>query len=336
MRHVRILVLCLVAVVAASAMTLSVASTAFAKGKCVEYESSEGEKICETPAEHSKWQSFANCPFGAPPVSEEYGSLAICVGGESFYQEKETWESKAQQEAWEASHGPAPELKSYFTAGRVTVPLKMPITLRGGFEINENTGEIVWIAARGAATIQPVPQKSISITKGVDKALLSPSELERYLYNVRAKQTATTATVELAGPAEQIHLDLNNQLEETGTAFVFPVKVKLSNPFLGEDCYVGSTEHPIDVPFTTGQDGELHGKAGVLTSQGAGSMLVLWSDTLVSSSFSSPGVENCGVEGGADEAVDSALGLPAATGNTSVLDGVLKLAGAEEAESWLR
>jgi hypothetical protein len=294
-----------------------------------------GSVGAETIREHSTWQAFANCPFHTPPFNEEYEELTACVWGTSSY--KERWQSKAQQEQWETSHGqPEPGLLSQFTAGKVTVALKMPILLRGGFEIPIEGEEILWIAAREAPTIQPVPQKTIPITKGVNRSLLSPKELERYEYYVHtAKQTKTYATVELAGPAEQIHLNLSHQLEEEGTAFVFPVKVKLSNPFLGENCYVGSDSSPIKVPFTTGQDGELHGKLGLLTTEHEGGVLVIWGDTLVSSSFSAPGVEGCGVEGGADEAVDSALGLPSATGNTSVLNGVLRLAGSEEVEAHL-
>ena len=296
-----------------------------------------GSASAESLKEHSTWQAFANCPFHAPPYNEEFEELSACVWGTSSY--KERWENKAQQEEWEKDRNggnPEPGLLSHFTAGKVTVALKLPILLRGGFEIPVEGEEILWIAARGAPTIQPVSQVTIPITRGVTKALLSTTERERFEYYVHtARQTKTYATVELAGAAEQIHLNLDHQLEEQGTAFVFPVKVKLSNAFLGENCYVGSDSSPIKVPFTTGQDGELHGKLGVLTTEHEGGVLVIWGDTLVSSSFSAPGVEGCGVEGGADEAVDSALGLPSATGNTSVLNGVLRLGGSEEIEAHL-
>lgn len=326
------LVLCLGATFALACTATSPALAACKKGQ------HEYGTTCETEAEHANFLTFANCPFGAPPYNEEFPrGLASCVGGESFY--RETWKSKKQREEWEGSHGgPPPGLLSHFTAGKVTVNLAVPITLRGGFEENENPivgqeDEILWVAARGAATIQPEPQPSISLAKGVNKSLLSESELQRFDYYVKnAKQTKTTATVELAGPAERIRLNLENQLSEQGTAFVFPVKVKLSNPFLGEECYVGSNTNPIDVPFSTGQSGELHGKLGAVTTENGGDVLAIWGDTLVSGEYASPGVENCGIEGGADAAVNSALGLPAPTGNTAILNGVLKLSAAETAQ----
>jgi len=295
-------------------------------------------ETCETPKEHSAYQAFANCDFGAPPLGEGYTKLEICVGGESFY--KETWESKAQEEAYLSGHPEYhPGQVSYFTAGKVKVYLKNSIALRGGFEGNEKTINVLtWIAAVGAETIQPVRQNSIPLPKAVNKALLSLSELERYDYYVHhAKETKTYATVELAGPAENIKLNLEALLAEKGTAFIFPVKVKLSNPFFGENCYVGSNSKPIDVPFTDGVSGELTGKRGQFGGEPASNeILVDWGQTLVSSSFESPGVEGCGVGGGADEAINSALGLPAATGNTSVLNGVLKLVSSEPAEKALK
>lgn len=325
MGHIRMLGLCLTSVLAVSAVT---AGQALAKEKCTEYKNQYGEVSCETTKEHSNWQTFANCPIA-------HEGVETCIGGESFY--RETWKTKQQQEEYEEQHGPTRGLLSHFTTGNVTVPLKASITLRGGLEEVPETGRFTWIAASGAATIEPVAQKAIPLTKGVNKALLSPGELERYDYYVYyAKQTKTFATVELAGPAEQIQIAIGNQLAEEGTAFVFPVKVKLTNPFLGETCYVGSNSSPIDVPFTTGQSGELHGKLGKIEFPNSGDILTLWGETLVSSEFSSPGVEGCGVEGGADAAVDSALGLPSPSGNTSVLNGVLKLTGRETLEEVYR
>ena len=252
------------------------------------------------------------------------------MAGKSYY--KETFKSKHEEEEYLSSH---PEYQggqvSYFTAGKVTVPLKMPISLRGGFiSGGGEPGDQTWVAAVGAATIEPVAQKSIPLTKGVNPALLSQSELERYDYYVHiGKETKTYATVELAGPVDHLIINLNHILEEEGTAFVFPVKVKLSNPFLGEHCDAGLDASPIEVPFTTGTAGELRGKFGEFVSEASSDILVDWGQTLVSDEFASPGVEGCGVEGRADEAVDSALGTPAPTGNKSVLNGVLKLAGPE-------
>jgi len=312
-RHVRILGLCLVA---AFALSAAVASNAIAK--------------TNTGTEFS---AFENCPFHE--FSPGGYEVVACPWAVSSY--KERWNSKAEQEEYETEHGAPEGLTSHFTAGNVTVALKLPIVLKGGLGQNEETeqneeGEgLEWVGAKGSETIQAVAQKGPSLAKAVDTADLSEAELNRFNYYVKvAKQKKTTATVELAGPATGIHLNLIHLLTGEGTAFRFPVKVKLGNGFVGPDCYVGSDEHPIVVDFTTGTSGALTGKLGKLSFSESG-VINIAGDTLVASGFSVPGVENCGIEGGADEAVDAALGLPSSE-NTSVLNGVLKQAGAESVE----
>ena len=321
MKRIQILVVAAMAALTMGAVAAGSASAATCKHGQVEYKDTDGQVICETEKEHAQWQVFANCPL--------FGEASACFWAESAYKEK--WLSKKQKEEYEARYGATPGFLSEFTAGKVTVQLKLPILLLGGGDASEETGEVTWVeAANNAPTIEPVPQSTIPITKGVNKALLSPAEVSRYDYYVNeAKQTKTYATVELAGPASAVKISTENLIEEHGTAFSFPVKVKLSNPFLGEHCYVGSDSSPVVVNYTTGPAGELRGKAGDFSSEHEGDILVISGDTLVNSSFVSPGVEGCGVEGGADAAVDSALGLPAATGNSSVLNGVLRVASTE-------
>ena len=112
------------------------------------------------------------------------------------------------------------------------------------------------------------------------------------------------------------------------------MKLKLSNPFFGNNCYVGSNTSPIVVDLTTGKSGELEGKSGSkLTEDRNGFIVTVHTDTLVNNTFASPGVEGCGVEGGADAAINAALGLPSPEGaNMTVLNGTLKLSTAESAK----
>ncbi len=279
--------------------------------------------------EQAEYQAFANCPFDASAELD-------CSWAGSTYKEK--WPSPKVKEEWESERGrKAAEVPSEFTAGNITVPLKSTITLRGGIgftEEDETTTE-TWFGAEGAATIEPVPQKAQPLTKDVDVALLSPTELNRYNYYTKvSKETKATATVELAGPPSAIQVNVDNLLEETGTAFAFPVKLKLSNPYFGPSCYVGSDAEPITVEFTTGTSGGLQGKNGSKIS--FGHILTVFTDTLVNGTFASPGVEGCGVEGGADAAIDAALGLPSPSGhNTSILNGTLRIATAETAKEGL-
>jgi hypothetical protein len=144
-----------------------------------------------------------------------------------------------------------------------------------------------------------------------------------------------TAAVEQAGAGIQVNLD--NLLGREGSAFTFPVKVKLSNPFLGNTCDVGSDTNPIVVELTTGTSGSLKGKVGsVIKFDRNEFILTVFTDTLVNETFASPGVEGCGVEGGADAAINSKLGLPYPAGhNSTVLNGTLKLVEGERAKEGL-
>ena len=56
--------------------------------------------------------------------------------------------------------------------------------------------------------------------------------------------TGVTETTELAMPASHARLNLTSLFSASGTALKLPVKVKLSNAFLGSECYVGSGVEP--------------------------------------------------------------------------------------------
>jgi hypothetical protein len=117
---------------------------------------------------------------------------------------------------------------------------------------------------------------------------------------------------------------------------VFPIMVHISNPFLGERCYDGTTIEPIVVTFTTGETSPeppntpIHGFAGTQETFGEGSVIEVQKARLVNNSYAAPGVEGCGYEGHADQAVDAGLGLPSPAGsNTTVLIGNFSLMNSE-------
>jgi len=286
--------------------------------------------VCETEKEHSEFQAFANCPFKAPIFREGFDETQACIWGQSSYREK--FRSKAEAETYHETH---PELHAEFHAGNMTVALKLPITLKGGFQEDRETGEQQWIGAEGAETVTRVAQKAQPLKDDVDIEKLSPSERERYTFAVLHKETNVTATIELAGPPTSVYLNEENLLEGKGEALGLPTKVKLSNPFLGNSCYVASDAKPIQIELTTGESGALHGKTGSLFGGNHGGIVTISNDTLVNSTYEAPGVEGCGEGGGADEAVNAALGLPSPTGNTAIIDGSLKQAGAETAKEGL-
>ena len=202
-----------------------------------------------------------------------------------------------------------------FTIGSKTVPITNPITLQGGFTENE-AGELNFVAAANGETLSKSPQTVPGGLVGI--------ELDGI--------TEVTATTELAEPASDIGLNETNLQEGKGVAISLPVKIKLSNPALGESCYIGSNAHPIVLELTTGTTSPpkpnkpITGKPGEFTVNPTGEILDVYKNTLVNNSFAAPGVNGCGVLPLLiDPVVDLDSGLPAAAGhNTAILDGELE------------
>jgi len=258
-------------------------------------------------AKNNVWNKFAECPLNYPEALN--GCIYAKTGPEAFFQ-----------------------------AGKVVVHFVKPIVLQVGFKENEETGELKVIAAEQGRSVTKVNEPAPPLTEDINTEALSEAEKARYeAYLAAGKSTKTTATIELAKPAEDMTLNEGALLQETKeTSLGFPVMIHLSNPFVGKDCYVGSTQSPINVPFITGEteppppNTPIHGKLGTINVLGEGRILQIVGDRLVNNSYASPGVQGCGKSGGADAAMNSALGLPSPAGtNSSELVGELNQAGAE-------
>ena len=228
--------------------------------------------------------------------------------------------------------------ESFFQAGKVTVHFVKPITLQIGFKENEETGAIKVVGAEQGQSVAKVAEPAPPLTEDINAELLPEAEKARYeKYLAEGKSTKATATIELARPAEELTLNEAALLNETTeTSLGFPVMIHLKNPFVGNHCYVGSTQNPINVPFITGETSPpppntpIHGKLGTIKVIGGGQILQVLNDHLVNNSYASPGVQGCGKNGGADAAMNSALGLPSPAGtNSTELVGELNQAGAE-------
>ena len=159
--------------------------------------------------------------------------------------------------------------------------------------------------------------------------------------NQRPSKTASPAsnsTLELAKPASAIRISENNLAGEIGTAMQLPVKVHLENPFLGSECYVGSSSNPLIWNLTTGTTNPpapnkpITGSTGVAEFLEEGSILALKGAKLVDNKWSAPGATGCGgflVELILDPIINSASGLPAAAGrNTAILNNTINVASA--------
>lgn len=222
----------------------------------------------------------------------------------------------------------------FFTIGQKTVPLKIPQVLQGGLE--ESAEEPVFVGAENGETLVKTPQVVPGGLLGIEAPSWWPTFLKN-LFNetINKGLTGVTATVELAAPASSIKLSTENLANEEGDALVLPTKIKLSNSFLGNNCYIGSNAHPVVINFTTGETSPpppnepIHGSAGTLSLNEVGTILTLSGGSLVNNTFAAPGANGCGglFSFFVDPFVNSLIGLPAPSGtNTAVLEGKIQLA----------
>ncbi len=229
----------------------------------------------------------------------------------------------------------------YITTGKKTVPIKSPVVLQGGMaqptQAEEEAGEVPFLAAEDGNTLVKTPQPVPGGLLGVTAPTWWPQILKD-LFNETINNgfTGVTATMELAGPASNIDLKTANLATGTGTALSMPVKIKLSNPFLGSSCYIGSNSSPVVLNLTTGTTSPpapnkpISGFPGTLSSNSNGTVLTFSGSKLVDNSFATPGANGCGgflFSWLVDPFVNSIVGIPSPAGtNAAVLEGKLQVA----------
>ena len=164
--------------------------------------------------------------------------------------------------------------------GSARTPIKSTLTLQGGSALNLETGQEEFFAAKGAETLSKTPQA----VEGGLIDLLPKSDLPEWLWSTyefffENGLTGVNATTELAKPASEIGISAGNLAIEEGVALKLPVKVHLENPFLGSECYIGSSSHPIYLSLTTGKtsppkpNSPISGSVGEITLNGAETIL---------------------------------------------------------------
>jgi hypothetical protein len=207
-----------------------------------------------------------------------------------------------------------------------TVPITKPLVLQGGLPSIQLTEQPL-IAAVGAPTLAP-----------------TPLEVPGGLTGIPGIGGEVTATAEIAGPVSGIKVHEIDILLQKGVALTLPLKVKLDNPLLGNECYVGTEQEPLMLHLTTGTTeppfpfSPLTGSRGhLVTGPGKGKIDELAGVTFVDNTFSVPGATGCG---GAlspliDLAVDAKVGIPAGPGfNSAVMNATLEETPSEYAEKY--
>jgi len=258
-------------------------------------------------ASANEFSVFSHCPFSNPHTYE-------CVYGQTT----------------------SGEVK----IGNTTVPITSAITIQGGLQNFIQTGNTELIPASGAETLSKTPQTVPGGLLGIVAPESWPGWLQA-IFNgfINEGATGVTATTELVGTAS---INLLAAIGQSGTAVNLPVRVKLSNPFLGSACYIGSSGSPIDLALTTGTTAPplpnhpISGSRGTLSENAAETILFDSNQILVNNSFAAPGASGCGgiFELLVDFAVDLKLGLPSAAGNnTAILKGNQEIAAKTDVEA---
>ncbi len=215
--------------------------------------------------------------------------------------------------------------------GSKKVPIVNPVVLQGG--AGKQVEEVApFFAATNGETLSKAPQP----VPGGLAGLVNCKEIKNTLLRLsceaalESKVTGVNSTLELARPASEITISENHLTAEEGVALKLPVKVHLENPFLGNNCYVGSSELPIIWELISGTTSPpapnkpISGQLGFIDFLEEGAIAFGKEIVLVDNAWSAPGASGCGgplVELLLDPVINASAGLPAAAGrNTAILE----------------
>jgi hypothetical protein len=222
--------------------------------------------------------------------------------------------------------------------GSKKVPIVKPVVLQGGYgAVGEDEFAKFFGASNGitlSKAAQPVP--------GGLAGIVNCKAIKDFFLRISCEVTfengltGLNSTLELARPASEIRVSENHLAGEFETALVLPVKVHLENPFLGSECYVGSSSSPIIWNLTSGTTSPpgpnkpITGSAGEIEFLEEGRILESKNAKLVDNAWSAPGATGCGgflVELILDPIINAAAGVPAAAGkNTAILNNTIFVA----------
>jgi hypothetical protein len=195
-----------------------------------------------------------------------------------------------------------------FVIGNKAVPIEKTVTLQGGLE----TSSFEQQSLLGATDSDTLSQTPLTVPGG--------------LLGIAGLGGEVTATAELAGPASSVTID-RRAIVFREPSVTLPIKVKLSNPILGEECYIGSEADPIVLHLTTGTTSPPAPGKPISGSVGSGEQgldkgkIQYIEATIVDNDFAVPGAKGCGgaLSPIVDPIVDLDVGIPAAAGKSSAV-----------------
>jgi hypothetical protein len=256
------------------------------------------------------YTGFTNCPV-KNALMHESNTLSVCVLGDAT--------------------------SGSITLGTITTPVTAPVNVQFGFY--QNTQQTYY------ADVVPPPE-------GLSAQLATkPDLIPMSLTTALGCATATDPTVMKICQTAQARGGAYNQVsalaESDGAITNFnlfswtqPVMFRLINPLLGNDCTIGTFGHPVmlNPQLSVGPGGGLTETPDPNPAKHPDTDVIGITNASASdSTFSAPGVTNCGPGGVADipvgAAIDASSGLPAASGNSLTLTGTFQLADTFAAQS---
>jgi hypothetical protein len=216
--------------------------------------------------------------------------------------------------------------------GSKKVPIVNPVTMQGGYgkategfaKLNAPTNGITL-----SKTPQPVP--------GGLAGLVNCKEISNFFLRISCELTfengltGVNSTLELAGTVQISEANLRNK---EGVALKMPIKVKLENPFLGNNCYVGSDKAPIIWELTASTTNppppnkSITGETGKIEILDGGRILKVTGNSVVDNAWAAPKASGCGglFSFLIDPILNLSAGLPSAAGtNTAILNNTIHL-----------
>lgn len=225
--------------------------------------------------------------------------------------------------------------------GAKKVPITNPVTLQGAYaepmEEKEGAEFYPFLGATNGITLSKAPQSVPGGLLGIIPEASQPALVKALIkFFFENSLTGVNSTLELAKSATDIRVSENNLAGEIGTALSMPVKVHLENPFLGKNCYVGSSSSPITWNLSTGTTNPPAPNKPITGSGGEGELLEsakilkLNNNKLVDNSWSAPKAAGCGgiLSFLIDPIINTQLGTLTAGHNSAELKGTLYEASA--------
>jgi len=223
--------------------------------------------------------------------------------------------------------------------GNKKVPIEKQVVLQGGLGAavvgGAEEGNRKFFAATNGVTLSKAPQNVPGGLLGI-----VPEEKQNWLIKKLIKfffensLTGLNATLELAKPASEIVVNEVHLAEGQGVALQMPVKVHLENPFLGSNCFIGSSTSPLVWNLTDGTTSPpkpntpITGSGGTAEFLEEGRILEDKGTKLVDNAWSAPAATGCGgiLAFLVNPIVVGQIGTTTAGHNTAILGNTLFVA----------